>query len=374
MRTGRRVAVALFLGVGLAAAPGFVRGWRLPPLQWDPAPEPTRLDGGLAAPSVRAEGAYLVAHGGPRLRWRAFAPEPVLHVSNPTDAPVEVVVENVHPESTDAGLAAASQDGLERRWRIPAGAADLVLAPTFPPRERYRVAALGDTGGGGELDAFLEASASAGADFVLHLGDFAYGPGELAAAAAALRRSAVPVYAAIGNHDFHRGLDLLHRGFTRDVGPRNWAFRLGGVEFVNLDTAADTWPPDSGERGRLVAELLAAPRGRTATTVLLTHRPILDPRGRGHDLGRAGERAWMREVVAALGVDLLLHGHVHASLESVLDGVPVFVAGGGLGRGADEVPEEGPVFLMLSWRPAPAPHLAARWLPLPEPSRTGSPR
>lgn len=82
----------------------------------------------------------------------------------------------------------------------------------------------------------------------------------------------------------------------------------------------------------------------------------------------------MREVVAALGVDLLLHGHVHASLESVLDGVPVFVAGGGLGRGADEVPEEGPVFLMLSWRPAPAPHLAARWLPLPEPSRTGSPR
>ncbi|HEX9794166.1 MAG TPA: metallophosphoesterase, partial [Planctomycetota bacterium] len=240
-------------------------------------------------------------------------------------------------------------------------------------RQNYRFAAFGDAGGRTALRWGLQRAAELGADFVLHVGDFYYADGDVEGAAAALRDAAVPVYAAIGNHDFHGGHRNRHREFTDAIGPRNAYFALGGVLFANLDTAADTVPAGAGRRG----DVLAALPGRASLMtldaptplVVFTHRPLDDPRvvdgsrEASHALNRRAEAEWLRDFVLGVGDVDWIAGHVHASHAFEHDGLRQWVAGDGLGLRGEQAR-----ILVGDWTPGGA--VSLRFEPLAMPAVT----
>lgn len=360
-------------GALLLALPVVARGLRWPPLQRDPAPAPQHAAG--PGYTVDAVGASFSRREGDLLVFRAYMPEPILHVKGgSTGSQVRLRLENLHVEASDGGWVSNERGGSCRTYEYAiADGYQQRIAPQLPARARWRVVALGDTGVEEELDAFLARAAELQADFILHLGDLAYTPGGVEQAAAKFRGSRVPIFTAIGNHDFHDGSHLLHRAFVRGIGPRNSYFHLGGVHFLNLDTAADTWPPSRGARGDLLADFARVGVDPDQSLLVFTHRPLVDPRpevvaaGDSHAIDRAAETAWLRARFRELGVDLLLHGHIHTSLDAELDGIPVRVAGGGLGLDLAGSPDPEAKLLIVEWDSGPAPRLEARWESLTSP-------
>ena len=81
---------------------------------------------------------------------------------------------------------------------------ELRLHWQVPFADSYRFAAIGDTGGGRELDWTMQQAHQLGAQFLLLLGDLYYQPGDDLNVIQNLSRSPVPVYAAYGNHDIVR--------------------------------------------------------------------------------------------------------------------------------------------------------------------------
>jgi len=373
MSARARWAAIAAAGALLIALPAAARGLRWPPVQWDPAPAPQRAEG--PGYEVEAEGATFVGREGEYLIFRAFTPEPVLHVQGGSaGSQVRVRLENLHPASSDGGWVSNERVGTCRSYHYSiADGYQQRIAPQLPPRARWRLIVLGDTGVEEELDAFLARAAALEADFILHLGDLAYTPGGVEQAAAKFRASPVPIFTAIGNHDFHDGSHLLHRAFARGIGPLNSFFSLGGVDLLNLDTAADTWPPSGGARGELLDRLAREAYSPQRTLLVFTHRPLVDPRpdvvaaGDSHAIDRAAESAWLRRRFTELGADLLLHGHIHTSLDAELDGIPVRIAGGGLGLDLAGSPDPEAKLLIVEWDSGPAPRLEARWEALAAP-------
>jgi predicted phosphodiesterase len=365
--TRARVLALCAAGALLLALPLAARGLRWPPPQWSPA-EPRDFARAAAGWSVRADGAGFLGEENGVLVFRAFVPEPALELTptgRKSGGAMRVRLENVHVR---AQCSLAHERPTPTTMLFEWGASlPLAARVQLPAQPSWRVAALGDTGAGPELDWFLARAAAVGADFALHLGDLAYDEHGIARAAAKLRSAPVPTFTAIGNHDFHDGLRLLHDGFMRGIGPLNSAFSLGGVRFLNLDTAADTWPAGSGARGRLLAREAAAPP--PGLLVVMTHRPLVDPRtdvvaaGRGHGVDRAYESAWLRTRLRELGADLLLHGHVHTHIEAELDGASVRIVGGGLGLDLAGRKDPDARFLLLEWSAGDA-AVRARWEPL----------
>lgn len=367
MSTRARWAALGAAGALLIALPAAARGLRWPPVQFDPAPAAQRAEG--PGYTVEAEGATYVGREGDLLIFRAFVPEPVLQVQGGAKgSQVKLRLENLHPEASNGGWASNEGTGTCRTYEYGiANGYQQRLAPELPPRTRWRLVALGDTGAEEELDSFLIRAAQLEADFVLHLGDLAYTPGGVEKAAAKLRSARVPVFTAVGNHDFHDGSHLLHRAFARGIGPLNSFFSLGGAHVLNLDTAADTWPPSSGARGALLDRLARERFDPAGTLLVMTHRPLVDPRpevvaaGDSHAIDRAAESAWLRARFQDLGADLILHGHIHTSLDAVLDGIPVRIAGGGLGLNLAGSLDPEAKLLIIEWDAGPAPRLEARW-------------
>jgi len=136
---------------------------------------------------------------------------------------------------------------------------------------------------------------------------------------------------SIGNHDYNAS-GLIYDQFLNHIGPLNHSFTLADTRFVNLDTAADFFPAHSGNRGRLVKQLL---KDQTAysDTVVFTHRVVKDPRpNEDHDIGGIGEIDWLCRSIKQLGGNTLLTGHVHRSAELKYKGVRQLTAGEGLGH------------------------------------------
>ncbi|MFQ5750195.1 MAG: metallophosphoesterase family protein, partial [Planctomycetota bacterium] len=301
----RQFLLAVLLVSAVLAGAGLEHGFRYPPLQLDPAPAPLKAGG--PAWSVRGEGACSAGMRDGMPVLRSFRPEPVLFLENRSPEPLRVVLENVHPEArllaTPGGLTSSwtGDHPLERILEMAgaeSGSARTVRAKVFfPDRTAYTFAAIGDTGGATELKHCLDAAADLGADFLIHLGDFAYAEGQLVNAARLLREASIPVFAAIGNHDFHGGHRNRFLLFRDSIGPLDSFFSFRGVEFLNLDTAADLVPAGAGRRGTLLrqVESLRKPmqaRGVLPPLVVFSHRPLVDPRTlfrhreKGHALNR----------------------------------------------------------------------------------------
>ncbi len=325
-------------GVLLAAvlAYGLQRGFRYPPLQFDPSPVSTVLkspDGWR----LHGLGAYR-RESVPPVVFRAWAPSPKLLFEVTLAGSTELTIENVHPEAEliGEGVEELSRDGLSRRLKVDWGMGEnREIELRFPARERYRFAVIGDAGGRGELRWNYQRAAELGADFVIHVGDIAYYDDDFESAAQVIREAAMPSYVAIGNHDFHGGTRDRFRYFQEYFGPMNGAFELEGVYFLNLDTAADLVPAGRGKRGELLEELAASPP--PGPLVVFTHRPFADPRVlRGtrddpHALNRTAEADWLREQLLAMGADVMLAGHIHRTEDFDDQGLRTIIGGDGLG-------------------------------------------
>lgn len=359
--------VSLFGFVGLG---WFAFGLRLPPIQWEPSELPTMQEDPSGSYFVEADGAYFKGMEDGAMLFRAFVPEPTLVISSKRDAEVLVAIENLSPKLEDRGIQAGKILGLKRTYRFDLSpGVGMVVQPRFPTsKTHYSFAAIGDTGGGQEMQRALVHAELMGADFLLHLGDIEYEEGALVNAAVWMEQSLVPTYVSIGNHDFHDGLRLVHRIFRDLVGPRNSHWTTAGVHFINVDTAADTYPAHQGDRGDMVRALLEKAQP-AREVVLLTHRPILDPRepidsgDEGHAVGSAAERAWLMEQFRGLGVDLMLHGHIHQSIAYETEGIATYIVGNGLGYPEEDSSCEVPSMLIGTWT-VDAPHVQVRWEPL----------
>lgn len=323
-------------GTGVSALA--MRGLRLPFM-----PEPRHVSHEAGHPlhdfRVVADGAFFLRSDETTLHWRAFSPEPLMKVRGS----FAIRIDNLHP---DAVLTIGSEihkvdekiEGLNR-WVTGEISTDTeaILGWQVPFHDEFRFAAIGDTGGDRELAWVLERSAELGAQFLLLIGDLYYQPGDDLNVLKHLTASPLPVYAAIGNHDVVRTWDrkLLH-WFEQGVGPRNSTFQLGGIQFVNLDTATDTIPWSAGERGVLLRGLphLSANSG-VRDYVVFSHRPITDLRPpekqpTDHSIENFGEDKWLRAELLNRGVKNILNGHIHASLERDDQGLHTFIAGEGM--------------------------------------------
>ena len=196
--------------------------------------------------------------------------------------------------------------------------------------QAHKFAVIGDTGGGDELSWCISRAHQLGAQFLLHLGDFNYGPGEYGKAIREIREAPLPIYVSIGNHDFN-DIGLVYQHFRHHIGPLNNAFSLAGTRFINLDTAASFFPVYAGNRGALVAQLKRS-KATFSDQLIFTHKPFVDTRsGKDHNLSGVGEIDWIRNTMSELGVKNLLCGHVHRSTELDFQGVKQWTAGEGLG-------------------------------------------
>lgn len=368
MNNSRRrfLTLAALGGATAVGSLAYTRGLRYPPLQFEPDPVAGRGEAGSL--SVRASGAMLQSVAPGTARARAFAPEPVFWLRCPQGASWSLELSNVHPEAVISAEPAGIEEQSEDLQRVVHGRGETRLHWRFPSRKRVRFTAIGDSGGGEELKWALKRSAELGAEFVLHLGDLNYVPGDLERAAAAFAAAPIPSYVAIGNHDFHDQDRSIHREFTRTIGPRNSLFRLGGVYFVNLDTAADSFPPGLGNRGKIIANLpdLEAAE-RAADCVVYTHRPLTDPRSKedpshGRGVNGPGEADWLRSQLLSRGIKTLLAGHLHIALEFDDEGLQTYISGQGLAH-ADLLVGE-PVARILVGEAVPDQPVAFRWEPL----------
>ena len=323
-------------GTGISALA--MRGLRVPFM-----PEPRHVPAIATHPSRRfsseGDGAFLIGSYPEHLAWRAFTPEPILHVHGD----FEITLDNVHRSAAlevDGPLSKLDEriEGLQRQVRGQAvNGQGALLQWRVPFDQQFRFAAIGDSGGDREFAWTLERAHQLGADFLLSLGDIYYQPGDNENVLRHLSNSPLPVYAAIGNHDIVRGWDqnLLH-WFEKGVGPRNSTFKLGGIQFINLDTAADTVPWSAGQRGvllRQIPELSQNPGIRDY--VVFTHRPITDLRPpeqqpTDHSIENFGEGEWLRDELLARGARNILNGHIHASIEKDDQGLHTMIAGEGM--------------------------------------------
>jgi Icc-related predicted phosphoesterase len=200
----------------------------------------------------------------------------------------------------------------------------------------------------------------AGVDLVLLAGDLTtYGEPEQAALLAEICRPLrVPVYAVLGNHDWHCNrvpeIVALLTGAGVRVLDRSWAIEeVDGASVGIVGTKGfvggfpDSQLPDFGEPllrqvyAETTAEVDALETGLEAVTgsdyriVLLHYAPTVttlegEPRGIWPFLGT--DR--LAEPIADHRPDVVLHGHTHAgSFQGVIGDVPVFnVAVPALGR------------------------------------------
>lgn len=329
-------------GYGLAGAAGvytYIRGIRFPPL--DLVSDGPRTAWHAHGSKVSAKGAFFRGMDGDSFRFRAFVPEPVFEVGGDGRRAAHIVIENLHrdarfelaPAGAAPGTLNEERDNLARIVSVKPAAGDRVgFSWRFPKQQQYRFAAIGDSGGGTELHWVLKRAAQLGADFLVHLGDLYYEKGDLNRALTNFGAADIPAYAAIGNHDFNDNWHAEYPVFHRLIGPGNWVFTLGGVEFFNFDTAAMFLPAARGVRARLIQGLQAVGTGAAIRDrVAVTHKPLRDPDPkRNHALGPSGEARWLREQLLSKGTRNLLCGHIHIKDEFDDQGLYTRISGQGL--------------------------------------------
>lgn len=272
---------------------------------------------------------------------RAYTPTPKITLS-PLKDNVTLVVNNVSPLSklqikgVTKPKIDETIDGINRAIQLTqVNSAMIELSWEDRYSDYAKFAVIGDTGGGDELDWCLDRAVQLGSQFMIHLGDFNYSEGEYQRAISAFHNAKLPVYIAIGNHDFNDS-GLVYDNFLNQIGPFNSSFRVGDTRLILLDTAASFFPSYAGQRGNFVRELLAPNRpsqGRPINdTVIFTHKPFVDVRSGGHHvMSGINEQDWFKSSMQALTAETMICGHVHRSATTDYEGIKQITAGEGLG-------------------------------------------
>jgi 3',5'-cyclic-AMP phosphodiesterase len=146
-----------------------------------------------------------------------------------------------------------------------------------------------------------------GAAFVIVAGDLVDSglPAEYARYAAWAASLGVPVYAAVGNHDLYNS---GWSSFRTVVGRSYYSFAVGARTFYVLDSG-------NGTLGRVQLELLSAALAADPNRkVIVCHYPLYNGEDtQYYKLTNAAERAFLVDLFAQSGVELLLEGHSHAT-------------------------------------------------------------
>jgi len=312
------------------------RGLRLPPFHWDPFPPSTKFN---VEGTLDATGSDLIQTAGLPFYdacFRAYAPEPKLTIKRGPSKTLDLCVRNIANDATlqydhSQVSTTESTEGITRLIRLTLKTdAPVQLQWKLPRLGRYQFAAIGDTGGDRELAWCIQRAADLGARFLLHLGDFNYQPGDYQRSIDLFNSSPIPVYVSIGNHDFHEN-GAIYGTFLEQIGPLNHTFTIGKTRYVNIDTAATTFPYSSGSRGALISTI--AEQEGHSDTVVFTHRPLHDPIPNStHDIGNDSERDWLIKSLHRIGAKTLLSGHIHIYNRSDFLGIDNIIAGQGLGH------------------------------------------
>lgn len=327
------LALSAIAGASLTAY-GAYRGVRFPQLSFEPKALPRQFS--WAGISATSEDVIQTPSAAPLTRFRAFSPEPRITLRGKAQQNVSFTLNNVAADARLHNSANAtieqSIEGITRQVSlVMPDSGEIELHWQLPLDGPYHFAAIGDTGGAGELAWCIQRAVDLGARFLLHLGDFNYQAGDYQRSIALFDSAPLPIYVSIGNHDFHDD-GLLHDKFRQNIGPLNHSFMLGDTRFVNLDTAANTLPFGAGHRGSLLTSLRNDKR-RVADTVVFTHRPLYDPsEDSDHDIGSDGERDWLIAELRAIDAATLISGHIHIYNRGQFDGIENIIVGQGLGH------------------------------------------
>jgi acid phosphatase type 7 len=222
---------------------------------------------------------------------------------------------------------------------------------TTPPEGRaatVRFAVVGDSGTGREPeDGIVAVLSSLAPDFVLHVGDAAYGSGTAREVQArflapfAPLTDHVPLYLALGNHDANTQggeplLDVLALPTNGSDGTEHfYSFDWGPCHLVALDSnrRLDAGSP---QLTWLDADLAAS---SAPWTIVFFHHPVYSSSTHGE---REDLQASLAPVLEAHGVDLVLSGHDHVYERTlpIVAGVPVAVPG------AEHLDAPGPIYVV----------------------------
>jgi predicted phosphodiesterase len=332
-----------FLALGATAAGvtaySMHRGLRMPPLRWEPrAPRDHFL---LPWGRIKADGlikSQTELSASTDYTLRAFIPEPEISLRAKQEHLATITVTNIAPDAEllldPVALKKVDEvrSGITRTIRAKLSPDSSVnLKWQLPPQEPYRFAAIGDTGGGLELEWCIQRAAQLKAKFLLHLGDFNYQQGDYANTIRLLNQAPLPCYVAIGNHDFHDEVTDFPQ-FLENIGPLNSHFVIGNTRFANIDTGASFLPASGGLRGDLFTQL-AQDTTPYASNIAFTHRPLFDPiEGSDHDIGNNRERNWLIKALQDNNFDTLLSGHIHIHARDSIGGIDNIIVGQGLGH------------------------------------------
>jgi len=340
----RRTLLAGAVGFSSLALYVNHRGLRYPRLTFEPKKHATELERADAiftwndVIAINSEHTKQQDTQSNVVHFRAIAPEPSLSIKTLASTQLSLSIDNISPEATlnivgkDIKKVDEQIQGLNRQLVLESsGAQTIELNWTLDWQDGFDFAILGDTGGDSELDWSLKRAHELGAKFLLHLGDFNYIEGEYDLAITAFANAAIPTYVSIGNHDFNDD-GLIYKQFLNEIGPMNHAFVIGGVRFINLDTALNFFPAGSGNRSDFFQALLTD-ETPYSDQVIFTHRPLKDPRPNDdHHITGINEIEWVGKMCRAVGAKNYFNGHVHHSSELDIEGLHQYTAGEGLGH------------------------------------------
>lgn len=271
---------------------------------------------------------------------RAIAPEPKLEITQLESSSnhLSININNLAPSAILKIDAASSVNvheqisGINRLIEINGLTKQSVsLSWSLADSNTLSFAAIGDSGGGHELEWCLTRAQQLSVDFFLHLGDFNYGNDEYDLAIEKFYNAPMPVYVSIGNHDFNDG-GLIYQQFLQKLGPMNHSFVVAGTRFINIDTAVNFFPAYAGNRGDLMRAITSSSK-QVDDHVVFTHKPFFDTRiGEDHDISGIGEKNWLYNAMHSIEAKNLLCGHVHLSSEYDHKGIYQWIAGEGLGH------------------------------------------
>ena len=140
----------------------------------------------------------------------------------------------------------------------------------------------------------------------------------------------VPFCAVPGNHDIIRWENdpaARCRLYSRSFGPRQYWFAYANALFVGFDSSTEKCEKaDLAWLDRTLSRL----RGQFEACFVYTHVPPTDPRaGASHCMESGAEE--LGTILKKHHVTALFCGHIHSYLETALEGVPVYISGGGGG-------------------------------------------
>ncbi|HUT34241.1 MAG TPA: metallophosphoesterase [Planctomycetota bacterium] len=147
-------------------------------------------------------------------------------------------------------------------------------------------------------------------------------------------RLGVPFCTVPGNHDiikWESNPRVRCRLFSRSFGPRQYWFAYANALFVGFDSAAEKCKKEDLQ---WLDRTLSRLRGQFEACFVYIHVPPTDPRaGCSHCMESGAEE--LGHILKKHRVTALFAGHIHSYLETAIEGVPVYISGGG-GGGPDE--------------------------------------